>query len=182
MAWIRACGGASATKKYIIKNGVSNIGDFLGYNSVATNLSSGNQYEKLITKKITKPTDDNKYLSLSINKTYGGPDGSYYTFAGTIASGSMFDITNYKKLVIEVDAVKNNTNLEIGITQDKPSANYKMPNYKVINATTTVGNFVIEFDISALSGYYYLALLAHNYMPYNNTFTSTINIKNAYMV
>lgn len=182
MAWIRACGGTSESKKYIIKNGVSNIGDFLGYNSVAINLSSSNQYEKFITKTITKPTDDNKYLSLSINKIYSGPDGSYYQFAGTIASGSMFDVTNYKKLVIEVDAAKYNTNLKIGITQNSPAAYYKMPNYRDINGTTTMSSFIFEFDISALSSYYYLALLAYNYMPYNNTFTSTINIKNAYMV
>lgn len=189
MAWIRACGGASAAKKYIIKNGVSNIGDFLGYYTCATNItkyenaSSSAYYSQQYCKMaITKPTADNKYLGLSINKVYGGADGAYYIFAASIGSSASFDITNYKKLVVEFNAAKNNTNLKLGLTQNNPSSGYTLSNYKVINATATEGSYVLEFDISALSGYYYLALFVHNSMPFNNTFTSSVNIKNMYMV
>lgn len=189
MAWIRACGGASAAKKYIIKNGVSNIGDFLGYYTCATNItkyenasSSAYYSQKYCQMAITKPTDDNKYLGLSINKVYGGSDGASYVFAATIGSSASFDVTNYKKLVVEFNAARNNTNLKLGLTQNNPSGSYTLSNYNAINASATEGSYILEFDISALSGYYYLALFAHNYMPFNNTFTSSVNIKNMYMV
>ena len=188
MAWIRACGGGSASKKYIVKNGVSSIGDFIGYYTCATNItkyedvSSSSYYsQNFCTRTITKPTDENKYLSLSINKVYSGADGAYYVFAATIASGSSFDVTNYTKLVIECDAVKNGTTVEIGFTQNNPSGSYTISNYKTMTATAELNSFVLEFDISAMTGYYYFALFVHQYMPFKNTYTSEVRIKNFYM-